>query len=41
MHKEHKTLEISDVEALGKENISIESSAKDFNECPKDYRFKR
>ena len=32
MHKEHKILEISDEESLEKENISIESSTKDFSE---------
>lgn len=32
MHKEHKILEISDVEYLEKENLNIENSTKDFNE---------
>ena len=32
LHTGHKLLEISDEESLAKENITIESSQKDFNE---------
>ena len=32
MHSGHKLIELSDVESLKKENISIESSTKEFNE---------
>ena len=32
MHKEHKILELSDEKSFEKENITIESSTKDFNE---------
>ena len=32
LHQNHKILEISDIESLKKENITIESSSKEFNE---------
>ena len=35
MHKEHKILELSDEKSFEKENITIESSTKDFNESNK------
>ena len=32
LHKEHKLIKLSDIESLSKENITIESVAKDFNQ---------
>ena len=32
LHKDHKLIELSDIESLSKENITIESVSNDFNQ---------